>query len=163
MSKPEAPKEISLRDAGPEDEPFLLQVYSCTRADEMALVPWSDEQKAGFVSMQFTAQHNHYHERYPRAAYKIIQRGEVDIGRLYVDRDEESIHILDVTLIPAHRNQGIGSGLLRELLAEATDEGKVVRIFVETFNPSQNLFQRLGFSPVADEGFNRLYEWRPEV
>jgi hypothetical protein len=47
------------------------------------------------------------------------------------------------------------------LLAEATRESKVVRIHVESFNPSQSLFQRLGFSMIEENGFNHLLEWRP--
>jgi len=163
MNRPLAPNEISLRDASPEDEEFLLQVYYSTRADEMALVPWTDEQKAGFVRMQFDAQHSHYHESFAAADYKIVLRDEEPVGRLYVYRDGVSIQILDFTIIPAHRNQGIGSGLIQQLLAEATHESKVVRIHVETFNPSQSLFRRLGFSIIEENGFNHLLEWRPNV
>jgi ribosomal protein S18 acetylase RimI-like enzyme len=163
MSEPTVQSGVALRNAVAEDEEFLLQVYASTRAEEMTLVPWSDEQKAGFVKMQFKAQHSHYHETFPDADYKIIQQGDERVGRLYVDRDDDRIHILDLTIIPAHRNQGIGAGLLGELLAEAAEKGKVVRIHVETFNPSQKLFQRLGFLPVADEGLNRLYEWQPHA
>jgi len=48
--------EITLRDASVEDEGLLLEIYSSTRAKEMALVPWSDPQKEAFVKMQFQAQ-----------------------------------------------------------------------------------------------------------
>lgn len=161
MNRPLAPNEISLRDTSPEDEEFLLQVYYSTRADEMDLVPWTDEQKAGFVRMQFNAQHAHYHQSFPTADYKIILRHDEPVGRLYVFRDGERFEILDVTIVPAHRNEGIGSGLLRQLLAEATQERKAVRIHVESYNPSQSLFQRLGFSMIEENGLNHLLEWRP--
>jgi N-acetylglutamate synthase-like GNAT family acetyltransferase len=161
MNRPLAPNEISLRDTSPEDEEFLLQVYYSTRADEMDLVPWTDEQKAGFVRMQFNAQHAHYHQSFPAADYKIVLRHEEPVGRLYVHRDAVSLQILDVTIVPAHRNEGIGSGLIQQLVAEATRESKVVRIHVESFNPSQSLFQRLGFSMIEENGFNHLLEWRP--
>jgi ribosomal protein S18 acetylase RimI-like enzyme len=163
MNKHLAANEISLRDTCPEDEEFLLQVYYSTRADEMALVPWTDEQKAGFVRMQFNAQHAHYHQSFPAADYKIILRHDEPVGRLYVDKDGETFEILDVTIVPAHRNEGIGSGLLRQLLAEATHERKVVRIHVESYNPSQSLFQRLGFSMIEENGLNHLLEWRPTM
>lgn len=163
MNRPVAPNEISLRDTSPEDEEFLLQVYHSTRADEMALVPWTDEQKAGFVRMQFNAQHAHYHQSFPAADYKIILRRGEPVGRLYVDRDPERIEILDVTVVPAHRNQGIGGGLIQELLSEAARERKAVRIHVESYNPSQSLFQRLGFSMIEENGLNHLLEYRPTI
>ena len=42
--------------------------------------------------------------------------------------------------------------------ADAKEAGKPVSIFVETFNPSLRLFQRLGFTPVQQEGFHLLLQ-----
>ena len=38
---------ISLRPIEDGDREFLLRVYASTRAEELAQVPWSEEQKAG--------------------------------------------------------------------------------------------------------------------
>jgi predicted GNAT family acetyltransferase len=85
---------------------------------------------------------------------------------LYLDRSNEGFHIHDVTLLPEYRNAGAGSLLLRQIMAEAAHAGKTVSIFVETFNPSLRLFQRLGFTAVQQEGFHFLMRWsgdsRPE-
>ena len=35
------------------DRDFLLAVYASTRADEMAIVPWTDQEKKDFVRLQF--------------------------------------------------------------------------------------------------------------
>ena len=48
--------KISLRPVQPADAPFLLEVYASTRTSEMALVPWTDEQRHAFISSQFAAQ-----------------------------------------------------------------------------------------------------------
>ncbi len=151
---------VSLRPATPEDEAFLLSVYATTRAAELELVPWSEEQKAGFVRMQFVAQHDYYHERYPNADYQVILRDGEGVGRLYVRREAQSIRIMDITVLPQHRNNGIGSSLVKELLKEAKREGKSVEIYVESFNTSLRLFERLGFMRKAEEGINYLLEWR---
>ena len=76
---------------------FLRRVYASTRTEEMAMVPWSEEQKAAFCRMQFEAQHAHYHTHYPNAAYDILQQGGREIGRLYVDRSETEILVMDIT------------------------------------------------------------------
>jgi len=81
------------------------------------------------------------------------------VGRLYVARLEQEIRIADITLIPTERNAGIGSFLLRGLLDEAERVGKVVRIYVEEFNPSLRLFERLNFKPVEQQGIHVLLEW----
>ena len=63
---------ITLRPVTPADEAFLCEVYSSTRTEELAPVPWNDEQKAAFLRMQFTAQHRYYHEQYPHGAFDVI-------------------------------------------------------------------------------------------
>ena len=151
---------ITLRDATEEDEGFLREVYASTRAAELALVPWNEEQRAAFLRMQFDAQHFHYHSQFPEASYQIILQDGKPIGRLYVLRNEEEIRIMDITLLPQNRNAGIGSSLIRELLQEADGEGKPVSIWVENFNPSLRLFERLGFSKVEENDFNYLLEYR---
>jgi ribosomal protein S18 acetylase RimI-like enzyme len=153
---------IILRDTLPEDELFLFEVYASTRAQEMALVSWDDEQRKAFLKMQFDAQHSHYRERFPEASYSLILRDDLRLGRLYVLREKCEIRILDITLLPQYRNCGIGTSLLRELLIEAAQSEKRVLIYIETFSPSLNLFERLGFKSITEEGFNLLMEWRPE-
>jgi ribosomal protein S18 acetylase RimI-like enzyme len=150
---------ITLRDADPDDEPFLLQVFACTREAELAQVPWSDEQRDAFLQMQFNAQHSYYHERYPDADYKVILRDGEPVGRLYVLREKDLIRIMDITVLPQYRNSGIGSELTRGVLEEAVESGRNVQIYVETFNPSVELFKKIGFSILQEEGINYLLEW----
>ena len=38
------------------DEPFLIEFYASTRAEEMSVVRWSGEQKQAFLQSQFEAQ-----------------------------------------------------------------------------------------------------------
>ena len=151
---------ITLRDALAEDEAFLREVYASSRAHEMALVPWSDEQREAFLRMQFDAQHSYYHEQFPTADYKIILQDDEPIGRVYVHRTEE-IRVLDITILPAYRNQGMGSSIMLELMAEGSRAGKPVSIWVEHFNPARALFERLGYSKIQEDGYNLLLEWRP--
>jgi ribosomal protein S18 acetylase RimI-like enzyme len=153
---------IKLRDVLAADEPFLFEVYASTRAEEMALVPWDEEQRKSFLRMQFVAQHSHYRDQFPAASYRVILRDNSPVGRLYVLKEKDKIRILDITLLPEHRNRGIGTALLRELLDEAAPSKKRVLIYVETFNPSLRLFARLGFKSISEEGINFLMEWRPE-
>ena len=153
-------EEITLRPVTERDDEFLLSVYASTRAAEMAQVPWTPEQKEAFVRMQFAAQKQHYAAEYPQASHEIICAGTVPIGRLYLSRGKDVFHILDVTVLPQYRNQGIGSELLRRLLREAGQSGKAVTIYVENFNPSVRLFERLGFQKDAEKDFQYLMKWQ---
>jgi ribosomal protein S18 acetylase RimI-like enzyme len=149
-----------LRAATPEDEQFLRAVYAGTRAEELARVPWSDEQKRAFTEMQFAAQDAHYRRHYPGAQYSIIEVQGIPAGRLYVDRWKKEIRIIDIALLPEHRRDGIGTKLLRELQDEARTAGKAITIHVEKFNPALNLYRRLGFQQIEDKGVYLFLEWK---
>lgn len=152
---------ITLRPVGPDDNDFLVEVYGSTRAEELALTPWTDEQRDSFVRWQFSAQQEHYAKNYPGANHDIIMSDGRQVGRLYVARLDHEIRIVDITLLPAERNAGIGTYLITQLLDEADRTGKITRIYVEEFNPSLALFKRLGFSPSEQTGFHLLMQRNP--
>jgi GNAT superfamily N-acetyltransferase len=153
---------VTLRPIREEDMDFLLRLYATTRADEMAMVTdWSDEQKEQFVRMQFQAQHAWYQEHYGDAQFDLALIDGVPGGRLYVHRREKEIRLVDISLMPELRGRGIGSALLRELMAEAEAAGKPLTIHVEKYNPAMRLYLRLGFKPIEDRGPYDLMEWKP--
>ena len=135
------------------DAAFLLELYADTRADEMAVVPWTDSQKADFVRQQFTAQHTYYHAEYPDATYDLLLVDDLPLGRLYVDRRSDEILILDITLLPEHRGQGLGTALLEELIAESEATRRPLCLHVEAHNPAFRLYSRLGFGVRDSSGF----------
>jgi ribosomal protein S18 acetylase RimI-like enzyme len=152
---------ITLRPITSEDMDFLYQVYASTRADELAIVDWSQEQKDAFLQMQFDAQHRYYQEYYANASFDVILRDNQPIGRLYLDRREDEVRIVDIAILPEHRNAGVGTALLRDIMSEAASMGKVVTIHVEKFNPALRLYRRLGFRQKGDSGMYFLLEWSP--
>ena len=160
-SQSPGPANVTLRPVSPDDYDFLVDVYGSTRAEEMALVPWTVEQQQMFVRSQFAAQQDHYSKTYPAASHDIILADDRPVGRLYVARLGHETRIVDITLLPAERNAGIGSYLIKQLLDEAKDSGKLTRIFVEEFNPSLRLFERLGFSPSEQHGIHLLMQYDP--
>lgn len=141
---------IGLRAAAESDKDFLFSVYASTRADEMELVDWSDEQKEGFLHMQFDAQTKHYSLYYPNAEYKIIERTGVPIGRLIVENRGDHYLIMDVALLPEYRRSGIGSFLIDQLKQESVRLSLPLVLRVEFFNPAVRLYTRLGFVKTRD-------------
>jgi len=153
--------EITLRPVVSEDDDFLLSVYAGTRAQEMAMVPWTSEQKDSFVRMQFTAQKQHYAAQFPGANHDLICVQGSPVGRLYLDRGTDALHILDITVLPDFRNRGTGGEILRRIMEEGRESGRAVSINVENFNPSLRLFERLGFQCAEEVGFQLLMKWQP--
>jgi len=152
---------IHLRVVDVADEDFLYSVYASTRADEMARVDWTAEQQEAFLRMQFRAQTQFYIENYPGAEFQVIVQNDQPIGRLYIHKRENEIRIMDIALRPAHRNSGIGSSLLRDILKQGKNLNLPVTIHVEQFNPALRLYQRMGFRPKEDKGVYLLMEWLP--
>ncbi len=154
---------VTLRPVRPDDREFLLSVYASTRAEELAPVPWTDEQKAAFVKMQFDAQDAHYRAHYEGATYDVIEVDGVPVGRLYVHRRPREIRLMDIALLPRFRGTGIGTRLLAELIAEAKGREVTLTIHVEMSNPARSLYERLGFAPAEEHGVYLLMERRPAV
>ena len=151
---------IHLRPVTADDREFLLSVYAASREIELSMVPWDAAQRRLFVEHQSNAQTCHYETEYHDVKHDIILYDDDPAGRLFVSRgDPEQIAILDLTVMPEYRKKGIGSRLIRELQAEAARVGKSLRIYIENFNPSQELFRKLGFEVTDDSGVNLRFEW----
>jgi ribosomal protein S18 acetylase RimI-like enzyme len=154
--------DVRLRPVEPADEDFLLHVYASSRADEMALVPWDEEQKRAFVRSQFEAQYAQYSERFPDAEYDIILYRGRPAGRLWIGRTPEQIRLLDIAILPEFQNQGIGATLLRQLLAESEQRGLPLRHMVFKLNTAAlRFYQRFGFRQIDDVGAYIHMERRP--
>jgi len=155
--------DIARREVKPEDREFLYELYASTRETEMALTGWSDEEQESFLRMQFKAQTTDYARNYADARFDLLLCGGEPAGRLYLDRREREIRIVDIALMPAFRNRGIGTELLKEIQTEAEAAGKAVTIHVEMNNPAMTLYNRLGFVPIGDHGVYYLMEWKPKT
>ncbi|MFC3193816.1 GNAT family N-acetyltransferase [Marinicella sediminis] len=156
------PSDIHFKAMSDDDMAFLSELYRTTRWEEVQQAPWNDEQRTAFLHQQFTAQHEHYLTHYPHAEKLLILRHDECIGRIYIDRDEVSICLIDVALLPDYKHRGIGTALLLELLAEAREQAKKVVIHVENFNPAYAWYVKHGFQQVEDKGVYQYMEWYPE-
>jgi ribosomal protein S18 acetylase RimI-like enzyme len=136
-------------------------VYASTRAEELALVDWDDAQKEAFLRAQFDAQDAWYREAYADVSFEIILVDGERAGRLYLHRGPSEIRIVDIALVPEHRGDGVGTSLLRDLLAEADESGKSVTIHVERMNPALRFYERLGFGLAEDKGVYLFLERPP--
>jgi len=154
---------ITLRPITDADMQFLLNLYATTRVEELAQVPWTDEEKAAFITQQFVAQHTHWQQNYSDTSWDLILHDGEPIGRLYVARWPDDIRIVDIALLPEHRNAGIGTHFFRKLFEEGDRTGRRVSIHVEVFNPARRLYERLGFVQAGDRGVYLLMERLPNA
>jgi ribosomal protein S18 acetylase RimI-like enzyme len=153
---------ITLRPVAPADEEFLAELYASTRADEMALVDWDDATKRAFLRQQFAAQQTHYQSYFPDGEHRIILREGRPVGRIYHERADDRLHLLDIALLPEERGRGVGGALMADLLAEAQAAGLPVTLHVYRLDEGVRAwYQRLGFAIVGENGMYDLLEWLP--
>jgi N-acetylglutamate synthase-like GNAT family acetyltransferase len=128
----------------------------------MAAVLWNPAEKEAFLRSQFEFQTAHYRRHYHDAEFLIVEKDSVPIGRVYLHRGEAGLELMDIALLPEWRGSGAGTAFLGQILHEARAAGQPVILYVEMFNRAQNLYARLGFRVIGEEGVYLKMEWRPD-
>lgn len=153
---------FTLRREGDADLPFLIQLFGSTRADEMARVPWTLDEKNAFLIQQFGAQRKHYYHFYPKAAFDVIEQHGRAVGRLYLHEGPTRVNVMDIALMPGDRGKGVGTALMTAVQAYAAALDKGVILFVEPDNPARKLYTRLGFTVIGQDEINVEMDWAPD-
>ena len=122
---------------------------------------WPEKEQDAFIRMQFDAQTRHYRESFPNATYSLIRVDGEPAGRLIVNRADNAIVIVDITLAPKFRRIGIGGGLVRRLLDEADADRLRVRCHVLKNSDARRFWERAGFVAQADDGMYAAMERAP--
>lgn len=160
LPPPPAPAH-RLRPVRPEDAALLFAVYAASREAELAPVPWTPAEKETFLRQQFAAQDHAYHHDYPQATFDVIEIESRPAGRLYLDRNDTELHLIDIALLPECRGRAVGTQLIRDLMAEAAAKRLPIRLYVEQDNPARRLYQRLGFAEIEEHGPYWRLAWPP--
>ena len=145
---------ITLRPAQPDDEDFLFDLYAGTRRAEMEAWGLDDAMLAQMLRMQFAGQQGTYRAQFPQADHRIILHDGAPVGRILIDREGP-----EIALVSALRGRGIGTRLLKDLLAEAAEAARPVRLKVVLTNPARRLYERLGFVGLGNDGVYEQMEW----
>jgi len=87
----------------------------------------------------------------------------VKAGRLIVNRTREELRVVDIALLPQHRNAGIGTALLQRIFGEAAATKKPLRLQVLKDHRAGRLYQRLGFVRTGETELHLEMEWRAPV
>lgn len=149
-----------LRHATATDLPWLSHLYATTRAQEMGPLAWPDAAKQAFLEQQFALQHRHYLGHYGDADFLILEDARGPAGRYYLRRAAPEHLIVDISLLPERRNQGIGAALIAASQAQAGAAGCGMRLHVAADNAgARRLYERLGFAVIASEGAYHRMQW----
>lgn len=155
-------KAITVRPEESEDEGFLSELYASTRQEELDAWGWPPEMRKGFLAMQFKASQAQ-RQALPDAEFQIVFLDGARAGRMVIHRSREELRVVDIALLPEHRNQGIGAALMQRIFGEATATSKPVRLLVLRGNRAARFYQRLGFLMISETELHLEMEWRFRV
>lgn len=142
------------------DESFLFQVFKETREEEMRAIGWDMEECETFLRMQFDMQKRSYALQFPSADHEIIRLDKMRVGQILTEITDQSIRVIDISLLADYRNKGIGTHLISDIQARAEVMEKAVQLHVMYNNPAQNLYERLGFHVTGEKMPYLAMEWQ---
>jgi ribosomal protein S18 acetylase RimI-like enzyme len=151
---------IALRPERPADRDFRYALFCRSRLPE-----WDMVDRAFFAQVmpgQFQAQTASYAAEFPTARFDIIELDGQPIGRIVVDSRADVVHLVDQAIVPEQRNRGIGTAIMRDLMARAAAAGLPVQLEVASDNdPCIGLYRRLGFEQTEVTDLYLRMLWRP--
>jgi GNAT superfamily N-acetyltransferase len=132
-------ESLERRAATEADVGFLIELRDLTMsAHQVAagLVPSDDERRTRVLV------------RYECA--EILVRAGKAVGLLKVARDGLDWELIQIQLVPEFQGRGLGTQILRGLVAEARRAGASVRLSVLQRSPARRLYERMGFTVVEE-------------
>ncbi len=132
----------SLKLMSSDDFEFLYELCKSTMESYVVAAwgKWSDE----IVRSQLLDGLN-------SKAFQSIFIGEWRVGAIAVEHQTTHIQIEDLYIIAEYQNQGIGTAIVLDIIEEAHQGRKPVRLRVLTSSPAKVLYERLGFIVVQIE------------
>ncbi len=150
-------ENLRLRPANIDDEPFLQELFFDLRSLEFREAGISERQLKPLLAMQYKAQKQSYNLQFPNAEHSIIEFENTKIGQLLIDREEQKIHLVDISFLHIFRGKRIGSFLLEKLKVGV--ETVSLSVFKSNFGAIR-LYEKQGFRVTEDNGIYLKMEWK---
>jgi ribosomal protein S18 acetylase RimI-like enzyme len=153
---------ITRRFESPQDEPFLRHLVVETAAAELGASAWPEPMRTHLLGVQYTSRRQSHGVNYPEAESQVIEVDGVDAGWAVVNTSPDEVRLVDIMVLPELRGRGIGTAVIRELLATGRDAGKPVRLNVNIMNQGAiRLYERLGFRRIDGDEVQHVMECSP--
>jgi ribosomal protein S18 acetylase RimI-like enzyme len=151
-----------LRACTPADDAFLYDVFATTWESEVAALP-NQNLARHVLRIQHIAQERRFGKHF--AGYQrfvVVDDAGRQAGRLYVCDTVSTMHLVDLTLLPQFQGRGIGTRILRDLMAEVSRTGQNLDLRVARANErAVDLYARLGLELVDADHVDHTFSWDP--
>ena len=155
--------KITTRPSVAEDSAFMLELYASTSKDVLDDLGWTIGSQRTFVIMQAQTEEWNRARLYPGMDRLTICVDEMPVGRLLVCMRNNMLHLVDLSLLPRFRGNGIGTQLMTEILGEARNARVPVKVKVRKDSGAIRFVERLGFGTPTDLGTTVELTWMPPL
>ncbi|WP_448956395.1 N-acetyltransferase family protein [Labrys neptuniae] len=153
---------VYLRQAQEEDAPFLLDLFRAHTSNRLRLGGLHEEMIEQLVAMQYRARTQSFRSQFPDARWSVVEMAGAPIGELIVAEEPGALYVVDIALAPGRQQRGIGSALMRSVMAAGAARGGVRAMVITGNEASLRMFRRLGFDRTAfDDGVYLEWRWWP--
>jgi GNAT superfamily N-acetyltransferase len=111
------PNGLSIRPARPGDKAFLRKLVDDKYSDLRATTDLSRDQLEHLMEVQVAGQTSGYGSAFPNAVYFVVEKAGDRIGKLTLDWDRESAHVVDLGFVKKAQGRGYGQSIILALLA----------------------------------------------
>ncbi len=131
----------SVRLATATDSAFVYHLHRSTMQDYVAQTwgEWNED----FQARMFT-------QWFEPSQFQIVVVDGQDVGLVSVERRPTELFLRTIEILPEYQNRGVGSAVIKAVLAQARAEAVPVSLQVLKVNPARQLYERLGFSVVGE-------------
>ncbi len=138
MADPHEYEEVrySLREVTEADREILWCLHKATMREYVDRTWGWDE----------SFQRGMFDENFDPKRQRIVTVGGEDVGVISVDRRGNVLDLYNLRILPAYQGRGLGTLVVRDVLAAARRQGLAIHLSVLKANPrARRLYERLGF------------------
>jgi ribosomal protein S18 acetylase RimI-like enzyme len=134
-------REIELRQTTADDVDFLWDVFRVSTKDYITQTrgEWNEQREE-----------SQFRHQLDLSAVQVIRSNDLEVGFLMAPIQDGARWIHTICIIPEHQNRGIGTEVIRSVIAEAQTQKTPLCLSVLIVNPARRLYERLGFVVIEE-------------
>ncbi len=144
------PPAFSLRPARPGEFDALLELHRAAMGNYITQTwgPWDDDQQRGFMDARLAG-----------GNLLVVEVASKLAGLFEHEKRGSALFLANIEFLPEYQGFGLGTVLIRGLMADAATRGLSVELTVLRVNPARNLYERLGFIEYDRNETHHFMRW----
>jgi ribosomal protein S18 acetylase RimI-like enzyme len=133
--------EIELRHATADDIAFLWDVFRLSMRDYItqARGEWNEQREE-----------SQFRHQLDLTTTQVIRTNNLAVGFIMAPMKDGARWIHTICIAPEHQNRGIGTEVIRLVIAESEKQEMELFLSVLKVNPARRLYERLGFRVIEE-------------